>query len=247
MALATLKFYSQALGTQAEINVIIPQRPANEENKANEKYKCLYLLHGFGDDHSTWLRNTSIERYADNYGICVVVPYAEKSFYTNMKYGADYYTYIAEEVPSRVCEFFNVSNKREDNFVAGFSMGGYGALKIALRECDRFVAGAGLSPCGDIKTIGFKEELRPIFGDELNIPEEDDLLCLADKQAANPNKPRIFIGIGTKDFLLENNVGLRKKFKDNGYDFTYCEAQDFEHNYEFCDEYIQHILKWMFG
>lgn len=241
MAFATLKFYSETLGTQAEINVIIPQGAVKDE-----KYKVLYLLHGFGDDHSTWVNNTSIVRYAEKYGICVVLPFAEKSFYSNMKYGADYYTYIAHEVPRIVREFFNVSDKREDNFVAGFSMGGYGALKIALRECDSFAGGAGLSPCADIKNIGFKDALVPIFGEDINIPDEDDLLYLADEQGKNLNKPRLFIGIGTNDFLYENNFELRKKLTDNGYDFTYRESLG-EHNWQFCDEYIQYVLKWMFG
>lgn len=251
MALATLKFFSEALGMQSEILVVIPQRSASGEigidnNVVGEqKYKCLYLLHGLSDDNSIWLRRTSIERYAADYGICVVMPCADKSFYSKMKYGPDYYTYIAKEVPRIVREFFNVSDKREDNFVAGLSMGGYGALKIALRECDRFAAGAGLSPCGDIKNLGFGEVMTPIFGENFDVPDEDDLLYLADTQKNHPNKPRLYIGIGTEDFLYENNFELRKKLENNGYDFTYRESSG-AHTWEFWDEYIQYVLKWMF-
>ena len=246
MAFVTVKFYSETLGTQAEINVIIPQGSKESGNEENQKYKCLYLLHGYGDDHTTWSRNTSIERYAEKHGICVVLPYAEKSFYANMKYGPNYYNYIANEVPSVIRKLFNVSSKREDNFIAGFSMGGYGALKIALRECDKFAAGAGLSPCADMNNLSFKDELVPIFGEEITIPNEDDLLYLADQKANEENKPRLFVAIGTNDFLYENNIIFRQKLKDNGYDFTYQEAESQDHNWQFCDEYIQHILDWMF-
>ena len=246
MAFVTVKFYSETLGTQAEINVIIPQGSKESGNEENQKYKCLYLLHGYGDDHTTWSRNTSIERYAEKHGICVVLPHAEKSFYANMKYGPDYYNYIANEVPSVIRRLFNVSSKREDNFIAGFSMGGYGALKIALRECDKFAAGAGLSPCADMNNLSFKDELVPIFGEEITIPNEDDLLYLADQKANEENRPRLFVAIGTNDFLYENNIVFRQKLKNNGYDFTYQEAEGQDHNWQFCDEYIQHILDWMF-
>lgn len=81
------------------------------------------MAHGLSDDHSIWLRRTSIERYAAQYGICVVMPCGDKSFYTDMKYGNRYYTYFAKELPGIVREFFHVSDKREDNYIAGLSMG----------------------------------------------------------------------------------------------------------------------------
>ena len=74
-----LKFYSESLQMQSEVCVVIPQRSSVGEigidNHAERgKYKCLYLLHGLSDDQSIWLRRTSIERYATEYGICVVMP-----------------------------------------------------------------------------------------------------------------------------------------------------------------------------
>lgn len=85
MALITLKFYSEALGMQTEVYVAMPQKSSNgeigiENNAGDGKYKCLYLLHGLSDDHTIWLRRTSIERYAADYGICVVCRVAEEAF-----------------------------------------------------------------------------------------------------------------------------------------------------------------------
>lgn len=237
---------------QTEVYVVIPQKNTDGEigiasNIESERYRCLYLLHGLSDDHSIWLRRTSIERYASEYGVCVVMPCGARSFYTDMKYGMKYYTYIAKELPKTIQEFFNVSGKREDNFIAGLSMGGYGALKIGLRECDKFCAAAGLSPAVDISHILSNRELSaPIFGRVSRIPEEEDLFCLVEKYNNNPNKPRLYIGIGTDDFLYESNVRFCQKMAELNYDFTYRESPG-NHCWEFWDEYIQYVLKWMFG
>ena len=253
MALCEIRLYSEALGMQTTVNVVIPQKNTAGEigvdGKADrEKYKCLYLLHGLSDDHSIWLRRTSIERYAQKYGICVVMPCAGRSFYTDMKYGGKYYTYIAKELPRQMQEFFSISEKREDNFIAGLSMGGYGALKIGLRECDRFCAAAGLSSVADIAVCKerFKQTFIPIFGEELIIDEDDDILRLVEKVNGNPNKPRLYLGVGTEDFLYADNLKLKEKLDGLDFDFTYRESKG-NHNWEFWDEYIQYVLKWMLG
>ena len=251
MALAELNFYSEALGMQTTVNVIIPQKSSSGEigiksDAKDEKYKCLYLLHGLSDNHSIWLRRTSIERYAQEYGICVVMPCADKSFYTDMKDGGKYYTYIANELPRIIREFFNVSEKREDNFIAGNSMGGYGALKIGLRECDSFCACAGLSSVADIVglTDTFRDVYIPIFGEELNIPDEENLFFLTQSNNNNPNKPKIYMGVGTEDYMYKENIKLKEHIESLDFDFTYRESSG-THCWEFWDEYIQYVLEWM--
>ena len=180
MALAELKFFSESLGMNTNAYVIMPQKSLNGEigmksTQYAQNLKCLYLLHGLSDDCSIWLRRTSIERYAQQYGICVVMPGAGRSFYTDMKYGGKYYTYIAKELPAIIHSFFNVSDKREDNYIAGLSMGGYGAMKIALKE-GNYCAAAGLSSVADVKnmTETFKNDYISVFGEDLNIPDSED-------------------------------------------------------------------------
>ncbi|MBE7029194.1 MAG: esterase family protein [Clostridia bacterium] len=252
MALCELKFFSEALQMHSVVNVIIPQSSTSGEigtnnNTKNEKYKCLYLLHGLSDDESIWLRRTSIERYANRYGVCVVMPCGGRSFYTDMKYGGKYYTYIAEEVPKVIGEFFNVSDKREDTYIAGQSMGGYGALKIALKNPDRFCACAGLSSVADIENMVnfFKDTLVPIFGEDINIPEDENLFHLAKKCNSNPLKPRIYMGVGTEDFLYEDNVKFKEFMEKLDYDYTYQESEGI-HTWDFWDVYIPYALDWMF-
>lgn len=249
MALITLNFYSEALGMQTEVLVIMPQQSTNGEigikSRANDtSYKCLYLLHGLSDDHTIWLRRTSIERYAAQYGICVVMPCGGRSFYCDIKNGLAYYTFIAKELPMRIREFFHVSDKREDTFVAGLSMGGYGALKMALKEPDTFCAAAALSPCCDLKAARYEPILEGIFG-KPEMPKEEDVSYLAKLQENNPSRPRLYIAMGTEDFLYQNIQPFRTQLETSTYDFTYLEKPA-EHSWDFWDSQIQDALKWMF-
>lgn len=251
MALCDIKFFSEALGMQTEVYVVLPQKNLNGEigvktAAEKEKFKNLYLLHGLSDDHSIWLRRTSIERYAAEYGIAVIMPCAHKSFYCDMKYGMKFYQFIAKELPKRMNEFFGLSTEREDNFIAGLSMGGYGALKIGLRECDNFCACAGLSSAIDLNRRFGDELYLSIFGENGPVPDEDNLYYLAETRRDNPNKPEIFMGCGTEDFLYKENTAFRDKLNSLGYDLCYKESPGV-HCWEFWDEYIQYVLKWMFG
>ena len=251
MAFCEVHFQSQALGFQTTVNVILPQLKNKgeigvENNAKPGKYKCLYLLHGLSDDQSIWMRRTSIERYAQAKGICVVMPFGEKSFYTDMKYGSKYYTYISEELPAIMREFFNISEMRSDNYIAGLSMGGYGALKIGLRNPDKFCCAAGLSSVADIKGCRelFKNNFINIFGEDDDIPPEEDLFELAKSVSTHKNRPRIYMGVGTEDFLYDGNVRLKGVFESLNYDITYRESKG-NHSWEFWDEYIQYVLDWM--
>ncbi len=241
MAIINIKFESKALGKETSVNVIIP------EKKYDGAYKCLYLLHGLGDDECSWLQRSGIEKYAEEYGIAVVLPCAEQSFYSNMKKGHNYYDYIAVELPAFIEKTFNISDKRENKFVAGLSMGGYGALKVGLRESGKFAAIGSLSPCGDIaKLEGFDGYLTKVFGDEPVVPEEDDILCLVKKHENDALKPRIYLAIGLQDFLYENDKPLRALLENSTYDYTYAEGAGY-HNWDFWDTYIQKVLCFMLG
>ena len=241
MAFLTLNFPSWALGHETEVYVILPNTDRKEKPCRN-----LYLLHGLSDDNTVWMRRTSIERYADKYSIAVIMPNGGKSFYTDMLYGEAYYTYISKELPQKMSEYFGLSTERENNYIAGNSMGGYGALKTALRENDRFAAVAGLSSATDMSVKRFEDVMIPVFGDGLNVREEDDLFLLAANKKDSPTKPEIFMGIGTEDFLYEENQRFLTVLKENGYSVTYRESVG-NHCWDFWDEYIQYALDWMFS
>lgn len=250
MAFIDFKFYSEKLQMCAEVYVVMPQKSTVgqigiESEASSEKYKCMYLLHGLSDDHTIWLRRTSIERYASEHGICVVMPAGGRSFYCDMKYGGDYYSYISEELPRVMKEFFNISDKREDTYIAGLSMGGYGALKIALRNSDKYSAAIALSPVANIHNEIFHDTEIPIYGEEMVIPDEDDLYKLTVMKASEKVKPRIYHSIGTADFMYEDNVKLNAIMNELDYDYTYKAVDDRIHSWDFWDEEIENALKWL--
>ncbi|MCF7849336.1 MAG: hypothetical protein K9M45_10825, partial [Kiritimatiellales bacterium] len=141
MALLECRFFSKTLGLSTAMNVILPQK----SEAYTEPPALLYLLHGWSDDHSTWARRTSIERYASDYPLAIVMPSVHKSFYCDMAHGSNYWKFISEEVPALVKTWFNVSNDWKTTYVAGLSMGGYGAFKLALGCPGNFAAAASLS------------------------------------------------------------------------------------------------------
>ncbi|MFC4779224.1 alpha/beta hydrolase [Paenibacillus sp. GCM10023252] len=196
MAMMQCQFFSEVLSLNTTMTVILPQQTSNQigmEGKQSagreRKHPVLYLLHGYSDDDSIWLRRTSIERYAAALGIAVVMPQVHQSFYTDMAYGNRYWTFLSEELPALARSFFPLSEAREDNFVAGLSMGGYGAFKWALRHPNRFAAAASLSGALDMAhpepLIGLNPSreplLRLIFGEKAAASGEDDLLWLLEQ------------------------------------------------------------------
>jgi len=239
MYFSDIKFMSRSLGRHVSVNVLLP------ENEALQPYKVVYLLHGHSDDYTLWMRRTSIEWHAEKRGVAVVMPGADLSFYSNTVYGDNYYDFIAKELPERMENIFPISSKPEDKYVAGLSMGGYGALKIALRECGKFGGAIGLSSAAHVVNGISKGYCDKIYGPEGAKPE-DDLLYLAEQAVKREDKPRLYIAIGTEDFLYSDNITLRKKLDDIGYEYTYREGPG-EHTWDFWNEYIQYGMDWMLG
>jgi S-formylglutathione hydrolase FrmB len=203
-------------------------------------------------DHTDWQRRTSIERYVEEKEIAVVMPAVHRSCYTDMAHGLRYWTYISEELPTRAQDMFPLSAKREDNFVAGLSMGGYGAFKLALRHPDRFAAAASLSGAMDaadwinIKTPGWEPELRNMFGDLNEIAgSSNDLFHLAAQVAQTDQpKPKLFQWCGTEDFLYASNVKFRDYLQALPLDLTYSDGPG-GHSWEHWDVKIQQVLDWL--
>jgi len=255
MALIHCNFIAETLGLSMSMDVILPQRSL-EEMKAEQQPKVptLYLLHGLSDDHTIWQRRTSIERYVEGRNLAVVMPAVHRSFYTDMAYGGKYWQFISEEVPAVARSLFPLSDKRKDNFVAGLSMGGYGAFKLALTLPDRFAAGASLSGAVEMAQLASNNHnddpewtayLETIFGDLSKVAGSvNDLRFLAQQAAKLAEKPRLYQCCGTDDFLYQDNLTYRDFIKPLGFDYTYAEGPG-EHTWAFWDEYIQKVLDWI--
>ena len=252
MILNHIQFRSHVLGYQQKIIVMLPQ--GIDGLILPGKLKSLTLLHGLSDDETAWMRWSNIEKYAEKYGIAIVMPSVEKSFYTNMKHGDRFADYISQEVPNFLRGFMPLSSNREDNYIAGLSMGGYGALKIALSNPTSYCATASLSGVVDIADFLVQPEIRDnkeffhdislVFGDITKVKgTKNDVVQLILDGIKNGNLPRIYQCCGTEDFLYQNNLIFRDKVSKLGIDHYYEEGPG-DHVWSYWDTMIQKVLPW---
>ncbi|SHJ94008.1 S-formylglutathione hydrolase FrmB [Clostridium amylolyticum] len=259
MAFINCDFFSETLGFSTSMSVILPQETKRqigmEGSKKKEKYPTLYLLHGLSDDNTIWMRRTSIERYVADLGIAVVMPNVSRGYYTDMAKGYKYFEFVSEELIDLAQSFFPLSDKREDNFVAGLSMGGYGAFKLALARPEKFSAAASLSGSLDMasrvleipKEDAMRCEFENIFGDLHKLKgSNNDLFYLADKLIESDlPKPRLYQCCGTEDFLYKDNIEFKKYIEEKDiFDYTYEEGPG-THEWGYWDSKIKSVLKWI--
>ena len=251
MAFLSTDIYSNALRMDTHINVILPQ----DRTCSDEPAKVLFLLHGLSDDCSKWTRFTAIERKISGKNLAVVMPEVQRSFYTDMRYGLNYFTYIAYELPKLCKALFNLSDKREDNFIAGLSMGGYGALKTAFTRPDAFSKVASFSGAvafrrtlesgvEGIYSADRIKELVGICGEEMKFTDVEDPFCLAKKVLSENNAPELLITCGTEDFLYQDNLKFKAYLEEIGYDFTFLDWAGV-HCWEFWDESLDRLIEFL--
>lgn len=263
MAKILIKIESKVLGEPNEIVVYIPKKiqvkmkSANDENgraRGNEikvPYKVLYLLHGKNGDVSSFFDFTNVMAYADKYGVITVSTNAKNSFYTNMAYGERYFDYLSSEVPETIEAMLNLNISPSNTYILGYSMGGFGALKMGLTFPERFKGIASLS--GSLRSM--EENKRKIededrrdlylaFGDcEGSHAEENDLYHLVEKAMENKKKiPGIYLYCGRLDGLLEVNRKYQAYLDEKGISHTYAE-DDGAHDFGRWDEQLREYIK----
>ncbi|MGG7079589.1 alpha/beta hydrolase [Clostridium sardiniense] len=253
--------FSKILGMDTGITVIVPNK-----FKESDKYKVAYLLHGLCGDNGSWADNTMLPVYANNYNTIFIMPEVARSFYTDMKYGQKFFSYVTEELPEICKRVFNISNKREDTVIIGGSMGGYGALKCALSEPEKYgYCCAFSSACLFLKEYldiqresGKTEEFRSMYGEQLITdflsafgPElewnpKDEILELAKSVSVQEIKPKIYLACGTEDYLRDYNIRFCNEIEKINLNFTYEEWEGI-HDWYFFDEALKKSLQICFG
>ncbi|MHA3773029.1 alpha/beta hydrolase [Verrucomicrobiota bacterium sgz303538] len=260
MAFFDCHFFSDALGMNVSAYVLIPQITSRQIGvtaaKTRERYPALYLLHGLSDDHTIWLRRTSIERYAAEKNLAVVMPAVSRSFYQDMVSGPKYWTFISEELPRFMESYFPISTLRDDRFAAGLSMGGYGALRLGLVQPERYAAIASLSGALDMvrraKEAGregsalSRAELEAMFGPELKVEGTDaDLFHLAQHLSVSSGpKPKLYVACGAEDFILHDTRKFKQHLDSLRVEHTYHEGPG-AHEWGYWDQQILRVLEWL--
>lgn len=156
MALLQVNYLSKALFRTVPLYVILPSdkidyRTFDYANGKTKKYKTLYLLHGLLGDCSDWVNGTRIRRWAEEKNLAVVMPSGDNAFYIDYpKTKNNYSDFIGRELVEVTRNMFPLSDKREDTYIAGLSMGGYGALRNGIVYSDTFSHVAGFSSAAHI-------------------------------------------------------------------------------------------------
>ena len=255
MALIQVNFVSAALQRTVPVQVILPVDKLTPDGKLppKKKFKTLYLLHGYLGNYTDWVSGTRIQRWAEERDLAVVMPSGDNAFYVDRPAtGNCYGQFIGRELVEMTRRMFPLSCKREDTFIGGLSMGGFGAMRNGLKYHNTF--GAIISFSGVLELLKsdvtnpkrvnteFEEGL---FGDlEKAVNSDKNPIWLANKLAGKKGLPKIYIACGTEDSLLPHSRNFRELLEANGFHVTYEEGPG-GHEWDFWDTYIKKALDWL--
>lgn len=210
MAYIEMTMRSTILDMDTKVDVILPENRRTTINDSNHRYPVLYLLHGMKDDNSTWSRLSTIQLLVRDLDLIVIMPTTYRGFYVNNRYGLDYYRYISEELPIKMANYFPLSLKREETFIMGDSMGGYGALRIGMSQPEHFrmiisLSGGPLPPFDN--PACFEQPLiKGVFGSYEEFQESsDNLYRLAKQLNERECQPQLIFYCGTEDPGYQHN------------------------------------------
>lgn len=243
MALVHCNFFSYSLGYPMDIQVILPSFTANNMKGKHAhtlpgKFPVIYLLHGYANDYKVWLRYTSLERYAEEHRIAVVTFSCHNKAYHNAPLGENFYDFLNSELPEFVENYFPISSEAKDRFIAGLSMGGYGALLHGIENPQRYGAIGAFSP--GIPDPQAKTELERIMRTDLYQLTQDAI-------RAGKKLPDLFMCIGEHDFLYDRVARYHEMFKDQwtGDRYRFDDLPDFEHEFAIWDIEVLAFIEWI--
>ena len=260
MSLLQVNFYSDRLKRTVPMTVVLPVdgKPYGGELPPEKPFSTLYLLHGLFGNCTDWVTGTRIQRWAQEKQLAVVMPSGDNSFYVDLpRVNNEYGEFIGRELVDVTRRMFPLSRRREDTFIAGLSMGGFGALRNGLKYHDTFSAIIALSSAVHLFEL-------PLDSDGRTLIKEDDVFgdmraaLMSDKNPAwlleqlkgktengqDVKYPRVYMACGTEDGLIEPNRSFRDKLLLSGVELTYEEGPG-GHTWDFWDEHIHRALEWL--
>lgn len=264
MAFIETSFYSQSLSRITTFNIVLPNDVPDMMKAGNVNYdrktKTLYLLHGFSGSRMDWMLGALVQELSIKYNLAIVTPSGENSFYIDQKgTGRAYGKYVGEELVDYVRKTFGLSDKREDTFIGGLSMGGFGAIHTGLLYPETFDGVFGLSSALITNKImgkneGYKDEVADydyytaVFGDlnQLADSENNPEYLVKKRLSAGERIPTIFMACGEQDFLIEENRQFHQFLMNNHVEVTYKESEGI-HDWKFWNEYIEPAIQNMLG
>lgn len=253
MAKLNCNFISYTLKRTVDITVIIPSATIPESMgdmfggekkdltyKGKAKFPVLYLFHGMGNNHATWGGYTNVELFAEERNIAVVMLSAENKSYVNVNDGDKFYDFIENELQDFIVGTFPVSDKPSDTYIAGLSMGGFGALVHGLSNPEKYAAIGAFSAAVSLNPASISG------GEDKGILPEYDPDSLADKLISEKARiPKMYIACGEKDFLFDINAEFKNKLIAGGADVTWVTLPEYGHEWRFWNIQIEKFLDFI--
>lgn len=258
MAFIQMNLLSQSLMRTVPVNVVLPadkMTPPGAPPREDRPYPTLYLLHGIFGNCTDWVCGTRIQRFAEEHDLAVVMPSGDNAFYVDQPAANNFYgRFVGQELVELTRRMFPLSRRREDTFIGGLSMGGYGAMRNGLKYSDTFGCIIGLSGAYRVELLaehsedaGMPEDyMRACFGDLSNLLESDKnpKYLVKRLKAAGKPLPRIYMACGSEDGLLPLNRDMAGFLKEQGAEVTF-EVGPGGHEWDFWDAYIKRAIDWL--
>lgn len=261
MAFIQMSILSKSLMRTVPVNVILPADkmvfPGMPE-PPEKPFKTLYLLHGVFGSYIDWVNGTRIQRYAEEHDLAVVMPSGDNAFYVDQPGANNYYgEFVGKELVELTRKMFPLSRKREDTFIGGLSMGGYGAMRNGLKYWENFGSIVALSGALLVEDMAKRTNDDPFFlnrrdyaeacfGDLSKILDSDRNPKYLVRQLKKEGRPipRIYMACGDADSLLPVNQDMAAFLKEQGADVTF-EVGPGAHEWDFWDTYIRKAIEWL--
>lgn len=240
MVLMNLSYRTNYLHTYFKTTVVLP-----DTNQTD--YTTVWLLHGYTGDDTAWIRHVNIEQLARKYNWAIIMPEARNAFYSDSNF-IPYYSYFVDEFIPKMQHILPISTDPKHNFIVGSSMGGYGALKIAFLNPDKFSKVAALSPITDIehfrnnpKSPMAKETFDSIFDSPEKLAHNQLINIFNSRQP----KQKILTLCGDADFMHEDNVMFKNFLSIHAKDrYTFMPVVG-DYSWKTWSENIDKVFTWL--
>ncbi|WP_159548647.1 alpha/beta hydrolase [Streptococcus halichoeri] len=250
MATIKIEYRSEVLDMERQVNVIYPdQSELREADRGDTDIPVLYLLHGMSGNENSWQKRTNIERLLRHTNMIVVMPSTDLGWYTDTQYGMHYYQAIAHELPQVLAGFFpNMTKQRAKTFIAGLSMGGYGAYKLALTTnrfaCAGSFSGALGKPDRLLQQLSEQEKryFQGVFGPLT--PENLEQHSLLHLAQASDGKTKFYAWCGYEDFLFAGNEQAVADLRKAGLAIDY-HTDHGKHEWYYWNQQLEAFLDWL--
>lgn len=264
MAVFQVNFMAETLGRTVPLYVILPTDkvyfPGAARREEGKPYKTLYLLHGIIGNYTDWIYGTRIQRWAEEKDLAVVMPSGDNASYLDQPWNCNMYgEFVGKELVEFTRRSFPLSQKKEDTYIGGLSMGGFGAMRNGLKYNDTFGAIISLSGAFITDESLLVENKQPrfpseteefkhmTFGPDLEkaLKSDSNPHVLVQQMAeAGKEFPQIYMACGTEDFLLDKNEAMAATLRKYHVPLRYEKAPG-AHEWDFWDTYIKKALDWL--